>query len=98
MENGEFVYLAAVLDAYSRRVIGWGLGRTLEAALWLEAVEMALGQRHPISAGVVHHSAQVDSVYEVRRSTTERAFTRTVDRTSLDAATLDSCQKQWISG
>ena len=31
--RAEFVYLAAVLDAYSRRVIGWALGRTLEADL-----------------------------------------------------------------
>jgi putative transposase len=34
----EFVYLAVVLDAYSRRVIGWALGRTLEATLPLEAL------------------------------------------------------------
>ncbi len=38
----EFVYLAVVLDAYSRRVIGWALGRTLEAALAVSALRMAI--------------------------------------------------------
>jgi putative transposase len=51
----EFVYLAVVLDAYSRRVIGWALGRTLEAGLAVLALTMALRQRHP-APGLVHHS------------------------------------------
>ncbi len=51
----EFVYLAVVLDAYSRRVIGWALGRTLEAELALSALRMALRQRQP-APGLVHHS------------------------------------------
>ena len=51
----EFVYLAVVLDAYSRRVIGWALGRTLEAQLALAALRMALLSRQP-AAGLVHHS------------------------------------------
>src|SRR5580704_6941550 len=51
----EFVYLAVVLDAYSRRVIGWALGRTLEATLSLEALEMALRKRRP-APGLMHHS------------------------------------------
>ena len=41
----EFVYLAVILDAYSRRVIGWALDRTLEDSLTLMALEMALAQR-----------------------------------------------------
>ena len=53
----EFVYLAVILDAYSRRVIGWALDRTLEDTLTLAALEMALGQRR-IVAGLVHHSDQ----------------------------------------
>src|ERR1700674_3064870 len=53
----EVVYLAVVLDAYSRRVIGWALGRTLEAELAVSALRMALAQRQP-SAGLVHHSDQ----------------------------------------
>ena len=51
----EFVYLAVILDAISRRVIGWALDRTLEAALTLTALRMALAQRRP-RPGLVHHS------------------------------------------
>jgi putative transposase len=51
----EFVYLAVVLDAYSRLVIGWALERTLEAKLALGALQMALDKRGA-SAGLIHHS------------------------------------------
>lgn len=51
----EFVYLAVVLDAFSRRVIGWALGRTLEAELAVTALRMALVERQP-APGLVHHS------------------------------------------
>jgi len=51
----EFVYLAVVLDAYSRRVIGWALDRTLEDDLTLAALRMALQHRVP-APGLVHHS------------------------------------------
>jgi transposase InsO family protein len=53
--RNEFVYLAVVLDAFSRRVIGWALGRTLEAELALRALRMALDERRP-GPGLVHHS------------------------------------------
>ncbi len=51
----EFVYLAVLLDAYSRRCIGWALDRSLEAELVLAALQMALAMR-PIRPGLVHHS------------------------------------------
>lgn len=51
----EFVYLAVVLDAWSRRVVGWALGQTLEAELALTALRMAIAERRPES-GLVHHS------------------------------------------
>jgi putative transposase len=51
----EYVYLAVVLDAYSRRVVGWALSRTLEAELALAALRMAVMQRRP-GPGLVHHS------------------------------------------
>jgi putative transposase len=51
----EFVYLAVMLDAYSRRVIGWALDQTLEAELVLAALRMALQERKP-GPGLVHHS------------------------------------------
>ncbi len=53
--EAEFVYLAVVLDAYSRKVIGWALDRTLEAELAVEALQMALATRKP-GPGLVHHS------------------------------------------
>ena len=51
----EFIYLAVVLDAFSRRVIGWALGRTLEAELAVTALRMACMERQP-APGLVHHS------------------------------------------
>jgi len=51
----EFVFLAVILDAYSRRVIGWALERTLEDELTLTALGMALSRR-AVQAGLVHHS------------------------------------------
>ena len=51
----EFVFLAVVLDAFSRKAIGWELGRSLETKLPLAALESALTSRHP-QPGLVHHS------------------------------------------
>ena len=51
----EFVFLAVILDAYSRRVIGWALDRTLEDELPLAALHMALSHRS-VQPGLVHHS------------------------------------------
>ena len=51
----EFVYLAVVLDAYSRRCLGWAVRRSLEVGLVLAALRMALQQRRP-RPGLVHHS------------------------------------------
>lgn len=51
----EFVYLAVVLDAYSRRVIGWALERSLEAPLAVGALTMALANRDT-PTGLIHHS------------------------------------------
>ncbi len=51
----EWVYLAVVLDAYSRRCIGWTLDRNLDARLALGALDSALAAR-PAPSGLVHHS------------------------------------------
>jgi transposase InsO family protein len=51
----EFVFLAVILDAYSRRVIGWALDRTMEDDLTLTALRMALASRS-VRPGLVHHS------------------------------------------
>ena len=51
----EFIYLAVILDAYSRRVIGWSLDDTLAESLTLAALRMALNERD-VPPGLVHHS------------------------------------------
>jgi putative transposase len=51
----EFVFLAVILDAYSRRVIGWALDRTMEEELTLTALRRALSRR-VVEAGLIHHS------------------------------------------
>jgi transposase InsO family protein len=52
-----FAYLAALLDAYSRRCIGWRLSHTIDTQLTLAALEVALSQRQP-AIGTIHHSDQ----------------------------------------
>jgi len=56
IRNG-FVYLAAILDAYSRRVIGYAISTGLETTLTLKALRMAIAARHP-APGITHHSDQ----------------------------------------
>lgn len=49
-----FIYLAVVLDVWSRRIVGWSIGEQMTAELVLAALDMALGQRK--ARGVIHHS------------------------------------------
>ena len=51
-----FIYLAVVLDVWSRRIVGWAIGEQMSAELVLAALNMALQQRKP--DGVIHHSDQ----------------------------------------
>jgi putative transposase len=51
----EFVYLAVVMDAYSRKVVGWELSRSLSSGLAVRALQQAIVMRQP-SPGLVHHS------------------------------------------
>ena len=63
-----WLYLATVLDAWSRRIVGWAMGDTLRTELVVDALDMAVWNRRP--AGVVHHSdrgAQYTSVTFSRR-------------------------------
>ena len=52
-----FVYLAGILDAYSRRIVGYAISAGLETSLTIEALRMALEHRRPTS-GIIHHSDQ----------------------------------------
>jgi transposase InsO family protein len=51
----QFLYLAVVLDAFSRRVVGWALDESLDASLVIAALRKAIAERKPAS-GLVHHS------------------------------------------
>ena len=51
-----FLYLAVVLDAFSRRIVGWAMGNDLKAQLVIDAMDMAIRQRKPTD--VIHHSDQ----------------------------------------
>jgi putative transposase len=53
-----FVYLAVVLDGFSRRVVGWALADHLRAELALSALSMAIGNRHVTKDELIHHSDQ----------------------------------------
>jgi transposase InsO family protein len=53
----EFVYLAVVLDVYSRRVVGWSLGRSLHTSLPLTALNRTIASRQP-GPHLVHHSGR----------------------------------------
>src|SRR5215210_5602317 len=50
-----FAYLACVLDAWSRRCVGWALSRTIDTTVTLAALDHALTARHP-APGLIHHS------------------------------------------
>ncbi len=53
-----FVYVAFVIDAFARRIVGWRVSRTAHAGFVLDALEQALHDRHPMQAGLVHHSGR----------------------------------------
>jgi putative transposase len=57
LPTGEgWLYLATLIDVYSRRVVGFALADHLRTELALEALHLALGQRHPPANGLVHHT------------------------------------------
>ncbi|HEY2499633.1 MAG TPA: DDE-type integrase/transposase/recombinase [Candidatus Angelobacter sp.] len=63
----EFVYLAVVLDAYSRRVSGWALSRAMNSALVVEALDRAIAKRQP-GPRLVHHSGQSSQCMPARNT------------------------------
>ena len=52
-----WLYLASVMDCYSRRIVGWAIADHLRSELVVDALEMAVNRRRP-DAGLVHHSDQ----------------------------------------
>jgi putative transposase len=51
-----FVYVAFVIDAYARKIVGWRVSRSAHAGFVLDALEQALAERRPVAGGLVHHS------------------------------------------
>lgn len=62
-----FCYLAAILDAYSRKCVGWKLSRLIDTRLTLSTLEMALAARQP-APGLIHHSDQGCSMLQASMS------------------------------
>jgi putative transposase len=60
-----WLYLAAVMDCYSRRIVGWSMRPDLEAELVVDALEMAIARRQP-KPGLVHHSDQGSQYVSLR--------------------------------
>ena len=52
----QFAYLAVILDAFSRRVVGWAMADHLQASLAIDALKMAIKQRKPAPGSLIHHS------------------------------------------
>jgi transposase InsO family protein len=77
-----WLYLAVVMDLYSRRIVGWALASTQETTLVLAALHMAIGRRQP-PAGLLHHSdrgcqyasIQYQAVLQMRRFTVSMSGT-----------------------
>ena len=62
-----FVYVAFVLDAYARRIVGWRVSRTAHASFVLDALEQALYKRQPVHrSGLVHHSDRNSQYVSIR--------------------------------
>ncbi len=74
--RSEWIYLSVILDAFSRRCIGWALGRTLETDLALSALHRALSTRE-VKPGLVHHSDRGVQY-------ASNAYTKTLKEASID--------------
>jgi putative transposase len=69
-----FVYVAFVIDAFARRIVGWRVSRTAHAGFVLDALEQALHDRRPVQGGLVHRSDRgVQYVRSVTPSVSPRA-------------------------
>ena len=64
-----FVYVAFVIDAYARRIVGWRVSRTAHASFVLDALEQALYERQPVHrGGLVHHSDRGSQYVSIRHT------------------------------
>jgi transposase InsO family protein len=92
-----FIYLAVILDAFSRKVIGWALDDHLEARLAIEALEMALADRNPAPDSLIHHSDRgvqyASNDYVARLSAREIAVSMSRVANPYDNAKAESFMK-----
>jgi putative transposase len=63
-----FVYVAFVIDAFARRIVGWRVSRTAHASFVLDALEQALHERSPRQGGLIHHSDRGSQYVSIKYS------------------------------
>jgi transposase InsO family protein len=103
--GSSFLYLAVVLDLYSRRVVGYSLASHLGAKLCLDALEMAFGQRRP-EAGWIHHSDRgvqyASNAYRMRVEDAGGILSMSGKGDCWDNACVESffasLKKEWLRG
>jgi transposase InsO family protein len=61
-----FVYVAFVIDAFARRIVGWRVSRPAQAGFVLDALERAIQDRHPAKGGLTHHSDKGGQYLSIR--------------------------------
>jgi transposase InsO family protein len=92
-----FIYLAVILDAFSRKVVGWALDDHLEARLAIEALDMALANRNPPQDSLIHHSDRgvqyASNDYVARLSAREIAVSMSRVANPYDNAKAESFMK-----
>ena len=72
-----FVYVAFVIDAYARRIVGWRVSRTAHASFVLDALEQALHDRRPAHrGGLVHHSDRGSQYVSIKGTSNNGRFCR----------------------
>ncbi|NRP75095.1 hypothetical protein ILFOPFJJ_06018 [Ensifer psoraleae] len=105
----EFAFLAVVLDAFSRRVVGWALDTHLRASLAIEALEMAITDRQPAPGSLVHHSdrgvqgrfnrssqhLERGGCYEVQKSELSHSFAPSTDPAGTLEVTVRASERRW---
>jgi len=89
-----FVYLAAILDVYSRKIIGWAISRHIRQTLCLSALEMALRSRRPPYGTCIHHSDRgmqyASSAYTEKLKFAGMAISMSAKKSPYDNAMIES--------
>jgi len=100
-----WLYLATVLDVFSRRIVGWSMGSTRDAALVCRALEMAVSQRCP-EPGLIHHSDrgvqytsdQIHSLFSEHKITVSMSRKGDPYDNAMQESFFGSLKTEWIDG